>query len=59
MRQHASAGGFTLVLTQARTVCQRPWTRRVELPAAKGNSVSLTCIVAREYDAPLGLKSIE
>lgn len=44
---------------QARTVRQQLWRRRVELPAGKGKSVSATCVVAREYDAPAGVKPIE
>lgn len=44
---------------QARTVRQQLWARRVELPAGRGKSVSATCIVAREYDAPAGVKPIE
>lgn len=44
---------------QARTVCQQLWRRRIELPAGKGKSVSATSVIAREYDAPAGVKSIE
>lgn len=43
----------------ARTVRQQLWARRVEVPAAKGKSINVTCIVAREYDAPAGVKPIE
>lgn len=38
---------------------QQLWTRRVELPAGKNKSVGVTCIVARECDAPTGVKPIE
>lgn len=44
---------------KARTVRQQLWARRVDLPAGKGNSISVTCIVAREFDAPAGAKPIE
>lgn len=44
---------------KARTVRQQLWAQRVELPAGKGKTVSATCIVAREYDAPPGVKPIE
>ena len=37
---------------KARTVRQQLWVRRVELMSGKGNSVSATCIIAREVDAP-------
>jgi hypothetical protein len=44
---------------KARTVRQQLWVRRVELPAGKGKTVSATCIIAREVDAPAGAKPIE
>lgn len=44
---------------KARTVHQRLWARRVELPAGKGKTITVTCIVAREFDAPAGVKPIE
>jgi hypothetical protein len=44
---------------KARTVRQRLWLRRVQLPASKGKSVAATCLVAREFDAPAGVKPIE
>jgi hypothetical protein len=44
---------------KARTVRQQLWVRRVELPAGKGKTVSATCIIAREIDAPTGAKPIE
>ncbi|MGT2433604.1 IS4 family transposase [Cupriavidus basilensis] len=44
---------------KARTVRQHVWMQRVELPAGKGKSVAATCLVAREFDAPPGVKPIE
>lgn len=44
---------------KARTVHQRLWLQRVQLPASKGKSVTATCLVAREFDAPAGVKPIE
>lgn len=44
---------------KARTVRQQLWVRRVELMAGKRNSVSATCVIAREVDAPAGAKPIE
>lgn len=44
---------------KARTVRQQLWARRVELPAGKGKTVSATCIIAREIDAPPDVKPIE
>jgi hypothetical protein len=44
---------------KARTVRQHLWMQRVELPAGKGKSVAATCLVAREFDAPPGVKPIE
>jgi hypothetical protein len=44
---------------KARTVRQQLWVRKVELPAGKGKTVSATCIIAREIDAPVGAKPIE
>jgi hypothetical protein len=42
-----------------RLVRQQLWARRVELAAGKGSAVTVTCIVAREVDAPAGTKPIE
>jgi hypothetical protein len=53
---------FTMAARQgvkARTVRQRLWLQRVELPASKGKSIAATCLVAREFDAPAGVKPIE
>lgn len=44
---------------KARTVRQQLWARRVALPAGRGKSIDATCIVAREVDAPSGVKPIE
>ena len=44
---------------KARQVRQHVWLRRIELPAGKGQSVAATCLVAREFDAPAGVKPIE
>ncbi|CAN0646391.1 hypothetical protein BCEP27_70177 [Burkholderia cepacia] len=45
---------------KARTVHQRLWLQRVQLTAAsKGKSIAATCLVAREFDAPDGVKPIE
>jgi hypothetical protein len=53
---------FTMAARQgvkARTVRQRLWLQRVELPASKGKSIAATCLVAREFDAPAGVKPSE
>ncbi|KWB68218.1 transposase [Burkholderia ubonensis] len=44
---------------KARQVRQHVWLRRIELPAGIGQSVAATCLVAREFDAPSGVKPIE
>lgn len=44
---------------KARTVRQQLWMQRVELPAGKGKTVAATSIVAREFDAPDGVKPVE
>ncbi|MDB0559499.1 IS4 family transposase, partial [Ralstonia solanacearum] len=44
---------------KARPVRQRVWLQRIELPAGAGQSVAATCLVAREFDAPAGVKPIE
>ena len=44
---------------KARVVRQQVWLRRIELPAGGGQSVDATCLVAREFDAPAGVKPIE
>ena len=44
---------------KAREVRQHLWLRRIELPAGKGQSVAATCLVAREFGAPAGVKPVE
>ena len=44
---------------KARAVRQQLWAERVEIPAGKGKTVSVTCIVAREIGAPEGVDPIE
>ena len=44
---------------KSRAVRQQLWARRINLPAGKGKTVSVTCVVARECDAPAGVKPIE
>lgn len=42
-----------------RQVRQQIWMRRIELPAGSGQSVTATCLVAREFDTPTGIKPVE
>jgi hypothetical protein len=44
---------------KARPVRQQVWARRVALSEAKGGHLEATCIVAREVDAPPGVKPVE
>jgi hypothetical protein len=44
---------------KARTVRQQLWMQRVDLPAGEGKTVAATSIVAREFDAPDGVKPVE
>jgi hypothetical protein len=44
---------------KAREVRQQLWARQVKIPAAKIGPVAVTCIVAREIDAPAGTKPVE
>lgn len=44
---------------KARQVRQRVWLRRINLPAGAGHSVTATCLIAREFAAPAGVKPIE
>ncbi|CAB3773839.1 IS4 family transposase ISAzo5 [Paraburkholderia humisilvae] len=44
---------------KARQVRQHVWLRRIELPPGVGQSVAATCVVAREFDVPRGVKPIE
>ena len=66
--QHAGAGepvgevSFAMAArhgVKARTVRQQLWVRRVQLMAGKDKTVSATCIIAREVEAPPGTKPIE
>lgn len=43
----------------ARKVRQQIWSRRITLPAKGGGELTVTCLVAREVDAPKGVKPIE
>lgn len=65
---HTSAGAplgeitFTMASREgvkARPVRQQLWARRLDIPAGKTATVSVTCIVAREIDAPAGVKPVE
>lgn len=56
-------GGMTFMMAsregqKARMVRQQCWAKRVDLPVGKGRSVSVTCIVAHEVDAPEGVKPV-
>jgi len=44
---------------KARKVRQQLWARRLDIPAGKTGKVSVTCVVAREIDAPAGTKPVE
>lgn len=44
---------------KARRVKQQVWAKRVELPSKKGQSVQATCLIAKEMEAPAGIKPIE
>lgn len=44
---------------KAREVRQQLWARPVKIPAGKAGPVAVTCIVAREIDAPAGVKPVE
>jgi hypothetical protein len=53
---------FTLHARQqqkARQVHQQIWSRRIDLPDVAGGVVSISCLVAREMDAPAGVAPIE
>ncbi len=43
---------------KAREVHQQIWSRRIDLPGALGGVVSISCLVAREIDAPAGVTPI-
>lgn len=44
---------------QERQVRQQLWARRIDLAAGKSESLTVTCIVAREINAPPGTKPVE
>jgi IS4 transposase len=44
---------------KAREVRQQLWSERVQITAGKGKTIEITCIIAREIDAPLGVKPVE
>lgn len=44
---------------KAREVRQQLWAERVQIPADKGETIEITCIIAREIDAPHGVKPVE
>ncbi len=44
---------------QAREVRQQVWLKRVALPTKQGGQLEITCIIAREVNAPKGVKAIE
>jgi hypothetical protein len=53
---------FTLHARQgqkAREIHQQIWSRRIDVPDAAGGVVSVSCLVAREIDAPAGVTPIE
>ncbi len=57
-------GGISFILPsrkgqKARKVRQAIWAKRVNIPDRSGGVVAVTCIIAREVDAPEGVKPIE
>jgi len=44
---------------QAREVRQHVWLKRVALPNQQGGQIEITCLIAREVNAPKGVKAIE
>ena len=65
---HTSAGAalgeitFTMPARdeqKSRKVRQQLWTRQISISNGKAGTVSATCIVAREIDAPKGVKPVE
>jgi hypothetical protein len=44
---------------KARQVRQQLWTKRVKIPAGKTDTIEITCIIAREVNAPSGVKPVE
>lgn len=43
----------------ARPVRQQVWARQISLPDGQGGRMLLTCCIARESDAPAGIKPVE
>jgi hypothetical protein len=50
---------FTRHGQKARQVRQQVWAKRVELSDGKGGRLEASCLVAREVDAPQGVKPVE
>lgn len=44
---------------KAREVRQELWATRIMIPAGKTKTIEVTCIIAREIDAPPGVKPVE
>ncbi len=44
---------------QAREVRQQVWLKPVALPTRQGGQIEITCLIAREVNAPKGVKAIE
>ena len=44
---------------KARTVKQHLWSQQIDLPNGKRGTIPVTCVIAREFDAPAGTKPIE
>jgi hypothetical protein len=42
-----------------RKVRQQLWARRMEVGNGKGGRLSVTCVAAREVNAPAGTKAVE
>ena len=44
---------------KARPVKQHLWAQRMDVPDGKRGTIPVTCVIAREFDAPAGVKPIE
>ena len=44
---------------KARPVKQQLWAQRIEVPDGERGTIPVTCLIAREFDAPAGVKPIE
>jgi len=44
---------------KARPVKQQLWAQRIEVPDGERGTIAVTCLIAREFDAPAGVKPIE